>query len=499
MLSVPAAGSHHGFERVSDFFVQNETIILFADGVVFFALGFAVWLQRRRATRLTLTSSLIWFASFGFVEALAIWGYVFVPIQQGYLGTDAIETLIVLRGLVQTVAFLFLVQFGLRLLDLRPAVRRAGTVSSIAVWALIVGGGAALAGSADWSVEQWEASIAAAARYGLLIPGAALAAGGLWRQRGELAAEGLSRIKPYASVAACALLAYALFAGLVVDPAPWAPGGPLNADGWFDATRLPIDVVRGAVGLVLCVSVVGLLDIFEVEYTQSLEALDRARLVAEERARFGRDLHDGTIQSIYAAGLHLEAVALGADDDDVRFELRQVVAGLNDVISGLRGYIHALRQPPPTPHGLAAALEELAREYTLVTELDVRFRAMGLEDAGPLPDDAGEHLAQILREALSNAARHAGPCRVEVTLRMASDELALLVADDGSGVLPELPSEGPGQGLRNMRERARRLGGRLTVATGDSGGLAVDVQIPLDSDIPAAEPVVPRSEEVSLT
>ncbi|MCU0309105.1 MAG: hypothetical protein MUE51_15340, partial [Thermoleophilia bacterium] len=68
-----------------EFFQQNETVIVFAHGVVFFALGFAVWLQRRRATRLTLTASLIWLASFAFLESLAIWGYVFVPIQADYL------------------------------------------------------------------------------------------------------------------------------------------------------------------------------------------------------------------------------------------------------------------------------------------------------------------------------------------------------------------------------------------------------------------------------
>ena len=72
--------------RVREFFIQNETIILFAQGLVFFSLGFAVWLQRRRATRLTLSSSLIWLAAFAFVEALAVWGYVFVPIQETYLG-----------------------------------------------------------------------------------------------------------------------------------------------------------------------------------------------------------------------------------------------------------------------------------------------------------------------------------------------------------------------------------------------------------------------------
>jgi signal transduction histidine kinase len=484
---------------VREFFVQNETIILFTDGVVFFALGFAVWLQRRRATRLTLTSSLIWFASFAFFEALALWGLVFVPIQEGYLGTTAIEALTILRGTVQTVAFLFLVQFGLRVLGLGRLSRRAGTVASAGLWGFLLAGGSVLAAGQDWTVLEWEASIVAAAQYGLLLPGAVMSALGLWRQREALAGEGMRRSRPYVAVAAAALVVYAVLAGFVVDAAPWAPGGPFTTDGWFDATGFPIDGIRGIIGLVLCVSVIGLLEIFEIEYTQRLEALDRARLVAEERARFGRDLHDGTIQSIYASALQVEAVALGIDDPEVRDELRHVVASLNDVIAGIRGYIRALQQPPPTPAGLAAALGELVRLYDLDTGLVVRFRAIGLEESGPLPDEAGEHLAQIVREALSNAARHAGPCRVEVTLRLGPDELDLTVVDDGSGVLPELPSEGPGHGLRNMRERARRLGGRLTVAPGDGGGLTVDVQIPLDSDIPAAEPVAPRSEEVSVS
>ena len=69
-----------------EFFVQNETIILFAQGLVFFSLGFAVWLQRRRATRLTLTSSLIWLAAFAFVEGFAEIRVAGVPLPWVILG-----------------------------------------------------------------------------------------------------------------------------------------------------------------------------------------------------------------------------------------------------------------------------------------------------------------------------------------------------------------------------------------------------------------------------
>ena len=112
-----------------ELFEQNETIILFGEGLVFFSLGFAVWLQRRRATRLTLTSSLIWFATVAFVEAIAVWGYVFVPIQATYLDAEIVDALVILRAIVQTAAFLFLIQFGVRLMEAPRAVRTAGRPS----------------------------------------------------------------------------------------------------------------------------------------------------------------------------------------------------------------------------------------------------------------------------------------------------------------------------------------------------------------------------------
>ena len=479
-----------------EFFVQNETIILFAQGLVFFSLGFAVWLQRRRATRLTLTSSLIWLAAFAFVEALAVWGYVFVPIQDGYLRPGVIEGLLVLRAAIQVVAFLFLVQFGLRLLTLPVVWRRSLTALSIVVAGTIIGACTLAASSQGWGAAEWEEAVVALSRYSLLLPGAALSAVGLWRQRAELGDAGMTGIKPYAAAAAAVLGVYALLGGLIVEPGPLTPGGIGDAEGWFDLTGLPLEVVRGLAGLALCVLAVKLLEIFEVEARQQLEALDRARAIAEERARFRRDLHDGTIQSIYAAGLHLEAIAIRADDPSVRSEVREVVADLNAATDGIRDYIRALALPPATPEVVATGLGELTRRFADETGRDVRFAVEGMGTSGPLPDEAGQHLEQILREALSNTARHAGACRVRVSLVFAPDELDLVVADDGCGPRALTAAAAPGrhEGLRNMRERARRLGGRLEVERGPDGGTRVVLAVPLDSDEPEAIPAEPQRE-----
>jgi signal transduction histidine kinase len=472
---------------VREFFVQNETIILFAQGLVFFSLGFAVWLQRRRATRLTLSSSLIWLASFAFVEAFAVWGYAFVPIQEGYLSEGLVEGLIVLRGIVQVAAFLFLVQFGLRLLDLSAVVRRSLTGLSILAGAGIVAGCALAADAAGWGAADWEAAVVSLARYTLLFPGAMLSAIGLWRQRSELGAEGMTGIRPYAAAASATLAAYAVVGGLIVASGPVSPGGVGDAGGWFDATSLPLEVLRGVLGLALCVLAVKLLEIFDVEAKQRLEALDRARAIAEERARFRRDLHDGTIQSIYAAGLHLEAVAIRCDDPAVRGEVREVVADLNAATDGIRHYIRDLAVVPATPDGIAAGLGELTRHFAEETGRDVRFAVERPGPCGPLPDEAGQHLEQILREALSNTARHAGACRVRVSLVLAPDEVDLVVADDGCGPAGAPNGDGDGQGLRNMRERARRLGGRLVVEPAPGGGTRLTLAVPLDSELPEAD------------
>ncbi len=438
-----------------EFFQQNETVIVFAHGVVFFALGFAVWLQRRRATRLTLTASLIWLASFAFLESLAIWGYVFVPIQADYLDPGVVEALLVVRAVIQTVAFVFLLQFGLRLLPVSRRTMSMLSALSVVVLAAILLGSAWAAGRQGWTVAEWERSAEAAARYLLLFPGALLSA-----------------------------------------VAPWVPGGPATAAGWLEATSLPLALLRGLLGLGMLVAVIKLLEIFEVEAKQRIEALDRARAVAEERARFGRDLHDGTIQSIYACGLHLESLAMRIDEPEMREEVRTVVSSLNSTIDGLRGYINALRRPPDSPAGIAAALDALTRDFAAETGMQVRFSARGMESSGPLPEEAGQHLAQIMREALANVARHAGPCAVDAALEFRPDELGLTVTDCGRGLVADRgPAEpGHGNGMRNMHERARWLGGRLEVSPAPDGGTRVSVAIPLDFEAPDQVDVPPASE-----
>ena len=479
-----------------EFLEDNQFVIIFAHGLMFFALGFSIWLQRRRATGLRLTTALIWLGASAFVMALAVWGYVFVPFQRAALDPEIIDALVVVRAVLLVAASALLVQFGLRLYGLSRGPLQLITAASVGTALAIVGGFLLIARARGWDVTAWENSVEAASRYLLLFPGAALSALALWRQRDALSGVGLSGMRPYAIAGAGGLALLAVFAGLIVDPAPWSPPGALTEPGWFSATGIPLSAVRGLIGLLLATVAVKLLEIYEVENARQIADLHRARLVAEERARFGRDLHDGTIQNIYAAGLQLEAASKSIEPAGAREEVRRVIDGLNRVIDDIRDYIKGLREPRMDAGEIAATLRSLSANFVADTGHPVDFWAEGIEDCGPLPDEAGRHLPHILREALSNTARHAGRCRSRVALRFASDELELDIADDGRGI-DEAVARDSVRGMRNMRQRARRLGGRIVVAAPPGGGTRVLLSVPLDVDEPGDEQQVASPPEVA--
>lgn len=179
-----------------------------------------------------------------------------------------------------------------------------------------------------------------------------------------------------------------------------------------------------------------------------------------------------------------------------RDEVRRVVAGLNRVIDDIRDYIRGLGEPPMDAGEIAAALRTQAANFMADTGHPVDFWAEGIEVSGPLPSEAGQHLHHIMREALSNTARHAGRCRSRVALRFGADEMELDITDDGSGISEEAARDSV-RGMRNMRQRGRRLGGRIVVSRRPEGGTRVLLSVPLDAEGPDDGESLPSPQEVA--
>ncbi len=198
----------------------------------------------------------------------------------------------------------------------------------------------------------------------------------------------------------------------------------------------------------------------------------------EERVQIAHDLHDGTIQALYALGLDADVRSQLAENDETRTALADVVTRVNGIIRDIRSYIAMLEAETPE------SAPELVPDLTFVVRqvvpsgIDVvtNVNAPALHELGARDV---EDLVYIAREALSNAVRHGKPTKVAIDLKQTSDETQMTIQDNGVGFEPEKVV--PSMGTVTLRTRAERMGGELTIMSVLGMGTTVRVAIPRPS------------------
>lgn len=181
--------------------------------------------------------------------------------------------------------------------------------------------------------------------------------------------------------------------------------------------------------------------------------------VLEDRARIARDLHDHTIQRIFAAGLTVQAEALRTRDPTVAASLTSVVDSLDDAIRQIRSTIFDLQDSGVDSASPHAALMRVAAEV----EPALGF-APDLAFTGPVDTVIGsralEDAEAVLREGLTNIAKHSDADHVAVAIQVSARHMVIQIADNGSKALRGSRRSG----LANLRRRAELRGGALLVS-----------------------------------
>lgn len=213
---------------------------------------------------------------------------------------------------------------------------------------------------------------------------------------------------------------------------------------------------------------------------QAAELASQLRIAAvqDERDRISRDLHDGVIQQLFSTGMALESARgmVGVDPERVEQRLDAAVDSLDATIRDIRNTIFTLRPGTASELGLERGLIELAREYEVNAILRPGVRLLSSLDPH-VPEVLVPDVLNIVREAFSNAARHAEAQRVHLQAEVRAGYLHIDVADSGRGFDPSAVV--PGDGLGNMAERAALLGARLEVRSTVGEGTIVRLEVPL--------------------
>lgn len=210
----------------------------------------------------------------------------------------------------------------------------------------------------------------------------------------------------------------------------------------------------------------------------------RERVVAAElelamrdaRDRLAAEVHDNTVQRLFAVGLALDAVT--AAEPRARARLDPLVHELDEAMRELRALIFGLVRTSVTADSLREQVFDLIRDSVRALGFSPTLEVRGDVEAA-LDDEAAVDLLSVLREALSNIARHARATRAAVALVADGEHVTLRIADDGVGLrVSRADGGGRGQGLPSIVDRAKRRGGHASVHPGEVGGTVVEWVVP---------------------
>ncbi len=447
-------------------FAANDVILLAAYGQAFFVLGLSVALQWRNESRLELARAVPLLAAFGLIQAVVIWGDLVIPRQDQVLAPSDVSLLRLGQLLLMLIGYAFLLHFGLRLnWSGAWAMRLPWLLAGVASLALFL----MATSSVDLIYLRFRFEQIASPTF--IFVGALAAAWGMRNTAMQIAIMGLPHhIVTWLRVSGLALGAYSIFGGLFI---PLSPDQLTVAN--FGFMGVPYAIPRLLTIAVLAWAMIRALTIFRLELQRASEEMGRYRALATDRQRIGRELHDGTIQAIYGAGLLIEnATASMRDNPQMAEELNQsAMKLLNQTIMDVRRYIFELSDGEGQ---LAEAIGALVDDIRKQDHHDIEYR---LEGTIPrYPSDLQNHLVQVAREALTNAIRHSEANHITLTLNGESDALIMSVTDNGKG----LPAGGAfrtgGRGVPNLRARAALLHGTLKLINRPGGGTMLELVVP---------------------
>jgi signal transduction histidine kinase len=319
-------------------------------------------------------------------------------------------------------------------------------------------------------INDWISFTSGTAARFICIPASVVAVSGLiHQQRRQIKPMKLPKIDATIRWAAGALAAYGFFGG-IFGPSSFLNLGLLfTFDSFYKFVGFPPHVFLSIAGVILLFSFTRILEIFDIETEVMIRNMEEMQVVANERERMARDLHDGALQQVYASGLMAQSLKRHVNSE-THEEVDRLVNAINQAITQLRGYLPQQKSDVTKVDLVGAILPKIeeTRQYIQVkTDWDTQTLPL-------LSIDQARHLTAFMNEAISNTIRHSKSTEMEISVRYGNNLLIIEIRDFGEGISPAAEQ---GYGLRNMRERARLLGAELIIESNRGEGTMVRLEL----------------------
>ena len=254
----------------------------------------------------------------------------------------------------------------------------------------------------------------------------------------------------------------AVLRALLIEPPLWS----WNSTTVLDGVNVLIFVLIGVTTSVLCE---------KLHATRRREIELRSRMLAvaaEEDRRIGFELHDNTQQQLTGLGLLAQSLAENLAERSVPDAgvAARLARGINDVTHGVHLLSRGLIPVDVDAAGLRSALGELAETIAEQYAVSCSFHCAGSVDVAD--NSVATHLYRIAQEAVTNAVKHGGPDRIELSLIGSAKSVTLNVVDNGTGINTDRIGNS-GMGLGIMRYRAELIGGSLQICPASVRGTKV--------------------------
>ena len=195
-------------------------------------------------------------------------------------------------------------------------------------------------------------------------------------------------------------------------------------------------------------------------------------------AQYARELHDGVTQKIWYLHVELSSLAdrMPSGFPELRGDVERLTKVAQDTYEELRATLKSLHSGSTSDVGLAPELLELTLKFSEALAIQVEFQCSEDAQEVKVPAKVEREIGRLIQEAIWNSWRHSMCNRVKVLLERSGAELMVTVSDDGCGFSPEDVDENH-YGLRNMRERALEINGKLNVTSGVGKGTQVTLHV----------------------